>query len=163
MVWDTELEELARRRELAKTMGGPESVARQHEHGKLTVRERVEALLDPGSFEEIAQLAGHGEYAGGDLVDFTPATTVGGMGRIDGRRVVVTGTDFTIRGGSATKPSRKGGLLQDLAYEYKLPFINLLDGAGANLPLHRGRVRRQSEDVDAAPRHRTPTTSHACR
>lgn len=133
MVWDTEKQELARRKQLATKMGGPDSIARQHEHGKLTVRERVEALLDPGSFEEISQLAGHGEYADGELVDFTPASTVGGLGRIDGRRVVVTGTDFTIRGGSNTKPSRKGGLLQDLAYEYKLPFINLLDGAGANI------------------------------
>jgi len=133
MAWDPELQELARRQELAKTMGGPESVARQHEHGKLTVRERIDALLDPGSFEEMASLAGHGEYADGELAEFTPATTVGGLGRIDGRRVVVTGTDFTIRGGSATKPSHKGGMLGDIAYEFKLPFINLLDGAGANI------------------------------
>ena len=114
-------------------MGGPASIARQHEHGKLTVRERIDALLDPGSFEEVAGLAGQGEYADGELVDFTPASSAGGFGKIDGRRVLVTGTDFTIRGGSATKPSRKGGLVTDLALEYKLPFINLLDGAGANI------------------------------
>ena len=133
MPWERELEELRRRRELSTVMGGPESVARQHERGKLTVRERIDALLDPGSFDEISGLSGAGEYAGEDLIGFIPATTVGGFGRIEGRRVVVTGTDFTIRGGSATKPGRKGGLLQDLAIEFKLPFINLLDGAGANI------------------------------
>ena len=133
MPWERELDELKRRRELSTVMGGAASVARQHERGKLTVRERIDALLDPGSFDEIAGLAGSGEYADQELVDFTPATTVGGLGRIDGRRVIVTGTDFTIRGGSATKPGRKGGLLQNLALEFKLPFINLLDGAGANI------------------------------
>ena len=133
MAWTKELEELSRRRRLSTVMGGEASIARQHEHGKLTVRERIEALLDPGSFDEIGALMGSGEYVDGQLTNFTPATTVGGFGRIDGRRVVVTGTDFTIRGGSATKPSRKGGLLQDMAIEFKLPFINLLDGAGANV------------------------------
>ncbi len=133
MPWERELDELKRRRELATVMGGAASVARQHERGKLTVRERIDALLDPGSFDEIGGLAGSGEYADQELVGFTPATTVGGFGRIDGRRVIVTGTDFTIRGGSATKPGRKGGLLQNLALEFKLPFINLLDGAGANI------------------------------
>ena len=54
MAWDPELDELTRRQALAKTMGGPGSIARQHEHGKLTVRERIDALLDPGSFEEAA-------------------------------------------------------------------------------------------------------------
>lgn len=133
MPWDPELDELTRRLELAKTMGGVASIARQHEHGKLTVRERIDALLDPGSFEELGGLMGQGEYADGELAGFTPATTVGGLGRIDGRRVVVTGTDFTIRGGSATKPSEKGRMLANTAYEYRLPFIDLLDGAGANI------------------------------
>ena len=133
MPWERELDELKRRREMATVMGGVASVARQHERGKLTVRERINALLDPGSFDEVSRLAGDGQYADQELVDFTPATTVGGLGRIDGRRVIVTGTDFTIRGGSATKPGHKGGVLQDLAIEYKLPFINLLDGAGANI------------------------------
>ena len=133
MVWTKELEELKHRLTLAKQMGGEASLARQRERGKLNVRERIDALLDPASFDELGGLAGEGEYVDGVLSDFTPATTVGGLGMINGRRVMITGTDFTIRGGSATKPGRKGGLLQDLALEFKLPFINLLDGAGANV------------------------------
>ncbi len=134
MPWERELEELRRRRELSTVMGGEASIARQHERGKLTVRERIEGLLDPDSFDEIGALMGRGEYGEGDaLSGFVPASSVGGFGRINGRRVVVTGTDFTIRGGSATAPSRKGNLLQELALEFKLPYINLLDGAGANI------------------------------
>src|SRR5438552_4001273 len=121
MVWDTELEELNRRRELAQRMGGPERIARQHSAGKLTVRERIDALLDPGTFEEVGVLAGQGVYQDGQLMDFTPDSHVAGLGEIDGRPVVVAGSDFTIRGGSATKPSEKGALSQDLAIQYKLP------------------------------------------
>ena len=67
MSWEPELDELRRRTEMAKAMGGPEKVARQHEFGKLTVRERVERLVDPGSFDEIGTVAGVGQYdeAGG--------------------------------------------------------------------------------------------------
>ena len=58
MVWEPEVDELKRRRYLAEQMGGSEAVARQHARGKLTVRERVAALADPSSFEEIGVLAG---------------------------------------------------------------------------------------------------------
>ena len=69
------LEELRRRRELARAMGGPEGIARQRERGKLTVRERLDSLADPGSIREFGLLAGRGEYAEDAedrLVDFTP-------------------------------------------------------------------------------------------
>ncbi len=80
-----------------QTQGGDQSVARQHDRGRLTIRERIDALLDAGSFREIGSLAGSAERdETGGLVAFTPANFVLGTGRIDGRTCVVGGEDFTI-------------------------------------------------------------------
>jgi acetyl-CoA carboxylase carboxyltransferase component len=135
MVWEPEIQELRQRRELAKKMGGPERIERHHAAGRLTVRERIDHLLDPGTFNELSALAGSGAYRDGVLVDFAPDSTVAGIGEIDGRPVVVSGTDFTIRGGSSTgtKRASKGGLASNLALAYKLPYIHLFDSAGANI------------------------------
>jgi len=62
MTWQKEIDELRHRQELAKQMGGTEAVARQHAHGKLTIRERIDLLLDSGSFKEIGSVAGFAEY-----------------------------------------------------------------------------------------------------
>ena len=62
MSWQPEIDELRRREALARQMGGPEKIERQHDGGKLTVRERIDALLDPGSFHEIGALAGKAHY-----------------------------------------------------------------------------------------------------
>src|SRR5690242_7998449 len=101
MTWQPELDELRRREALAQEMGGAEKVAKHHEQGRLTVRERIEALLDPGSFHEVGALAGAAEYHEGQLTAFRPANFVMGTGRIAGRKVAVGGDDFTIRGGAA--------------------------------------------------------------
>src|SRR5258708_8748171 len=100
MSWEKEIKELRRREALAKKMGGPDKVKRQHDGGKLTVRERVERLLDAGSFHEIGGLAGVAHY-GADraLADFTPANLVMGRGRLAGRPVAITGDPFTVRAG----------------------------------------------------------------
>src|SRR5690349_25132774 len=92
--WKAELEELRRREELARQMGGAERVERQRRSGRLTVRERIERLLDPGTFHETGALAGRADYEGGELAGFLPANVVIGQGRIDGRRAVVQGDDF---------------------------------------------------------------------
>ena len=77
MTWQPELDDVRRRRDLAERMGGPDKVRRQHEAGRLTVRERLAALLDDGSFDEIGTLAGTAVYdAEGELADFTPANFV---------------------------------------------------------------------------------------
>ena len=90
MTWQPELDEVRRRRDLTERMGGPDKVRRQHEAGRLTVRERLAALLDDGSFDEIGSLAGKAVYDGeGGLAEFTAANFVTGTGRIDGRKVVV--------------------------------------------------------------------------
>src|SRR2546421_4461031 len=82
MSWEPELEELRRREELARRLGGEERVERQHASGRLTVRERIERLFDPGSFHETGAIAGKVVYDDeGELVDFTPANVVVGQGR----------------------------------------------------------------------------------
>ena len=113
-------------------MGGEERVRRQHEAGRLTVRERIELLLDRGTFDEIGGLAGFAEYAaGGELESFTPANLVAGTGRIDGRRVVVCGDDFTVRGGAADASiHEKQVYAERMAAELRLPLVRLVDGTG---------------------------------
>src|SRR5204863_143722 len=81
--------------------GGEERVARQHASGRLTVRERVERLVDDATFHERGALAGVGRYEDGQLVDFLPANMVVGWARLAGRRVAIQADDFTVRGGEA--------------------------------------------------------------
>ncbi|MGH2583890.1 MAG: carboxyl transferase domain-containing protein, partial [Dehalococcoidia bacterium] len=133
--WHAEVEELHERRRLAARMGGPEGVARQHAQGKLTVRERIDALADPGSFREFMGLIGHGVYDNGALSDFKPKPSVEGTCTLDGRKVVVTGGDFTSRGGSS---GGSGGLGAEMAanrraLEWRMPYIRLLDAAGGSV------------------------------
>ena len=137
MSWKKEVEEIIKRRKLAEEMGGVESVKRHHNAGKLTVRERVTELLDKGSFREIGALTGAGKYdARGNLADFTPANVVIGNGKINQRRVVVSGEDFTIRAGSseATSPE-KWQYAEKMAMEMKIPIVRLVDTAGGSIKL----------------------------
>ncbi|MBV5269293.1 MAG: methylmalonyl-CoA carboxyltransferase, partial [Afipia sp.] len=77
MSWKPELDELARREAFAKEMGGADKVKRQHDQGRLTVRERIDRLLDPKTFHEIGAISGIGEYAeSGELTSVTPANCV---------------------------------------------------------------------------------------
>ena len=86
MTWQAEVDELNRRKELALAMGGPEGIARQHAGGKLTVRERIDRLADPGSWREFRSLGGQGTYDGaGELVAFTSKGAVEGTCTLDGR------------------------------------------------------------------------------
>src|SRR3954466_6148990 len=129
--WEPEVEEIRRRTELAHRMGGPEKVERHRAQGKLTVRERIEGLLDPGSFHEIGALAGRAEYDGTELVDFPAANFVMGRGRIDGRAVVVGGDDFTVRGGAADASIfQKQGHAGPRAHALGFPIVRLVDGSG---------------------------------
>ena len=129
--WSAEVAELRRREALARRMGGPDKVERQHAGGKLTVRERIDGLLDPGSFHEIGALAGSATYDGTELVEFRPANFVLGRGRIDGRTVVVGGDDFTVRGGAADASIfQKQVMAEQMANELRLPLVRLVDGTG---------------------------------
>jgi acetyl-CoA carboxylase carboxyltransferase component len=136
MSWHDEVEELKRRRALAREMGGPQGIARQRQRGKLTARERIDGLADPGSFREFMGLAGTGTYRDGKLVGFVPRPQVEGTVLLDGRKVVVKASDFTVRGGSGG--SGGGGLGQELsatarAVEWRLPLVRLLDAAGGSV------------------------------
>jgi acetyl-CoA carboxylase carboxyltransferase component len=130
--WEPELEELRRREELARRMGGEERVERQHASGRLTVRERIERLFDAGTFHETGALAGRGTYGDdGELTEFLPANTIVGQGRIDGRRAVVQGDDFTVRGGAADAAIwEKAVYAERMAHDLRLPLIRLVDGTG---------------------------------
>ena len=106
MVWQPEIDELKRRQEFAAQMGGERGIAEQRRRGKLTVRERIDALADPGSFREFAGLVGKAEYDDDhELAGFTPKGGVDGFCTLDGRRVVLNAGDFTVRGGSGSAES----------------------------------------------------------
>ena len=130
--WHDEIAEIRRRQALAAEMGGTERVDRQRSRGKLTVRERIVALLDDDSFREWGSLAGEGRYgADGSLEGFRASSCLVGRGTIDGRTVVVSADDFTIRGGSSeTYHHEKNVQAELMAAEYGLPLVRLLDGTG---------------------------------
>jgi acetyl-CoA carboxylase carboxyltransferase component len=135
--WSAEVEELRLRRQQAMSLGGAEAVAKHHERGRLTVRERVSRLVDKDSFQEVGTLTGQGKYDGTRLTGVQPAPYVMGLANIDGRPVAVGGEDFTIRGGSSWSGDRKkggqGGFIEDLAASYRIPLVNLIDGAGGSV------------------------------
>ena len=132
MSWEREIAELRRREELACRMGGPDKVKRQHDGGKLTVRERIARLLNPGSFHEVGAIAGRAEYdSDGNLSNFRPSNFVCGRGRIGGRPVAVGGDDFTVRGGAADASIwQKQVISEQMANELRLPIVRLIDGTG---------------------------------
>ncbi|MDZ4827765.1 MAG: carboxyl transferase domain-containing protein [Actinomycetota bacterium] len=130
--WQPELDELERRAELARRMGGEEKVAKHHAQGRLTVRERIDAVLDKGSFHEIGALTGRASYDDdGNVVDVTPANCVMGRGRVDGRPIVVVGDDFTVRGGAADAAIfQKQVHAERMAHQLRIPLVRLVDGSG---------------------------------
>ena len=145
MVWQPEIDELERRYKLAEGMGGAKGVAYQHGQGKLTIRERLDLLLDPGTLQEMGRIKGAATYDDdGNLTEFTPDARVRGTAKINGRRIYVEGQDFTIRGGSAGRPD--GGV--DVGHghpgatEMLMPTVHLLDGAGGSVTefSHLGRT-----------------------
>src|SRR6478752_4304117 len=132
MNWKPELDELARREAFAREMGGVDKVKRQHDQGRLTVRERIDRLTDKGSFHEIGAVSGVGEYdSSGELQKLTPANCVCGRARVEGRTVVVVGDDFTVRGGSADASiSAKPLMAEEMAHDFRLPIVRIIEGSG---------------------------------
>ncbi|OGA45759.1 MAG: propionyl-CoA carboxylase [Betaproteobacteria bacterium RIFCSPLOWO2_12_FULL_62_58] len=143
MSWKPEVDEIHQRYRWAEELGGSDAVAKHHAHGRFTVRERIAALVDAGSFQEIGKLAGHAKYEHGKVTNVMPAPYVMGLGKIDGRLVAIGGEDFTVRGGTATGSERRkggrGGFVEDLAYEFRVPLVNLIDGAGGSVDSVRKR------------------------
>ncbi len=142
MTWQPEVDEIERRKQLAYRMGGEERIKDQHDRGKLTVRERIDGFIDPGSLRERFVLMGSAHYEDGVLKDFKSRRNVFGLARIDGRPIVVSADDYTARpaSGSAGVP-RGGGQGQGtrasgpdyMALQLKVPLVRLVDGFGADI------------------------------
>ncbi len=140
MEWAVAIEELRQRKEAVKQMGGTERIDRQHKEGKLTIRERIEALVDRDTFFEVGTTMGRSTYdENGDIVDFTPAAFVEGLAEIDGRLVAVGGEDFTISGGSPVGIHKdEVFFMHPMVLQYGIPLVQLKDGAGANAASSEG-------------------------
>ncbi|MBS1818047.1 MAG: methylcrotonoyl-CoA carboxylase, partial [Acidobacteria bacterium] len=117
----------------AREGGGPKYLDRHRAQGKLPVRERIAALLDPGSpFLELSPLAAFAMY--GD--DAPGAGLVTGIGRVSGKEVVIVGNDATVKGGTYYPITVKKHLrAQQVALENRLPCVYLVDSGGAFLPM----------------------------
>ncbi|MEM7254423.1 MAG: carboxyl transferase domain-containing protein [Pseudomonadota bacterium] len=130
--WNKAIDEIRYVRGLAEEMGGPERIARQHRGGRLTVRERIERMVDADSFIEATPMMGAADYDDeGNLRGFSPGGYVMGIGEIDGRPVAIGGDDFTLSGGSphdVYKHPRQ--FTQPLALQYGIPYVQLVEGVG---------------------------------
>jgi propionyl-CoA carboxylase beta chain len=129
------LNELERRREEARKGGGAERIAQQHERGKLTARERLDVLLDEGSFEEFDMFVEHRATEFGMARRKIPGDgVVTGWGLINGRPVFVFAKDFTVFGGSLSEAhAEKIQKVQDMALRNRAPIIGLYDAGGARI------------------------------
>ena len=132
MAWEQAIDDMKYVRGLAAELGGPDRVKRQHSGGRYTIRERIEKMVDPGSFLEAGPMVGAAEFDDeGNMMEFTPGAYVMGLAEIDGRPVAIGGDDFTISGGSphnVRKHSRQ--FTQPLATQYGIPYIQLVEGVG---------------------------------
>jgi acetyl-CoA carboxylase carboxyltransferase component len=128
-------EDLLRRREVIGQGGGAQAIERQHARGKLTARERIDRLLDPGSFQEVDPYITHRHSAFGlDEKRLPGDAVVVGFGRTDGRKVAVAAQDFTVIGGSFSEAqAQKVCKVLDLAIGSGTPFISLNDSVGARI------------------------------
>ncbi|HJN49872.1 MAG: carboxyl transferase domain-containing protein [Pseudomonadales bacterium] len=162
MTWTPEMERLKRMRKLGKRMGGAEGIERQKAQGRLTVRERIDLLVDPASFEEVGTVNGVSQYdEADDLVSFRPGSTVSGYGRIEGRSVIVDGQDFTIRGGASDGAiGYRGRNVTAMVQDLRMPLIKLLDGAGGSVRNYDTQnkiggaasiVHHRADDLDELP------------
>ena len=129
------LEELRRRNSEAEAGGGPERLARQKSEGKLSARERLHLLLDPGTFEELDRLVVHRSHDFGMEAQRIPGDgVITGHGRVDGRAVFAFAQDFTVFGGSLSETyAAKVCKIMDLAMKVGVPIVGLNDSGGARI------------------------------
>ena len=131
--WGPLVGDLKARKERALGMGGADRVERQHSLGKLTVRERLDLLLDPGTWVEYGLLADHMDAGIGDRY-LAADGAVTGVGEIDGRPVAVAAYDFTVMAGSMGAVGEdKIARMRERAVRQRIPMIWLLDSAAARI------------------------------
>jgi len=135
MTWQKEVDGLRQKEKIARQMGGSQKIAQQHAKGRLTVRERVDRLVDQGTFQELGTMAGKAVYdENGKLQSFSPSSLVMGYGRINGQTACVLGNDFTVKGGSSDHNAiAKAQFLMRMAKERRMPLVCLYDGAGGSV------------------------------
>ncbi|MBL8374565.1 carboxyl transferase domain-containing protein, partial [Accumulibacter sp.] len=143
-------------------LGGPESARQKHlARGKLLPRERVNALIDPGSaFLELSQLAAYGMYGEAHPFEVPAASLITGIGRVNGVECMIVANDATVKGGTYYPLTVKKHLrAQEIAGENRLPCIYLVDSGGAFLPMqdevfpdkeHFGRIFYNQANLSAA-------------
>jgi len=154
------LKDLRARKDEALHAGSEDAVSRQHARGKMTARERVEALLDPGSFQELDLLARH-RAVGVGLDGQRPYTdgVITGWGTVEGRQIFVFSQDFTVFGGSLGEVfAEKIHKVMDMADQVGAPFVGINDGAGARiqegvvaLDSYGGIFRRNTQSSGVIP------------
>src|SRR5919106_2671220 len=129
------VDDLHARRETAKLGGGEEKIAKQHDAGKLTARERIDLLVDPGTFVEIGIHGGpHFSQRAMDGKEAPADGVITGWGDVDGRPCCIAAYDFTVMAGSmGVTGELKVGRLRETALQKRMPFIWLLDSAGARI------------------------------
>ena len=138
--WEPYLEELARRRQQAEALGGERRVTGEHNRGRLTARERIEALVDAGSFQEVGKLATLETRTGdGTPKQTLPSSLVCGFAKVDGRPIAVGAEDYTVAMGPWTGlylEKSKGvfpGYLEDLAHQWNIPIVLFLQSVGGDV------------------------------
>jgi acetyl-CoA carboxylase carboxyltransferase component len=137
MSWQVEVDEIQKRKQIAAKMGGDEALKKARSKGKHNARDRISLLLDPDSFREIGSMTGAAEYdSDGNFVSIEPSNAIIGTGRIEGRKVLVSVDDFSIRGGSSESTiSDKWIYAERMALELGLPLVRMVDTAGGSVRL----------------------------
>ena len=141
--WTEDLAELEARRERALEMGGPDRVKGEHERGRLTARERIDLLLDKGSFQEVGKLATMTVRGPDGKVQKTlPASQICGFGTVNRRRVAVVAEDYSVARGPQTIYLEKDkgvfgtpGYIEQLAYTWEIPLVAFLQSTGGDVSI----------------------------
>jgi methylmalonyl-CoA decarboxylase subunit alpha len=143
------VENLRAKREEYLAMGGADRIQKQHAEGKLTVRERVDHLFDPGTFTELGLLAHQQSTSPAMQGKFTPADgCITGIGWVDGRRVALIAYDFTVMAGSIGMVGElKATRLRELALRERIPVVWLIDSAGARIQEATGSMFARTGDL----------------
>jgi acetyl-CoA carboxylase carboxyltransferase component len=134
--WDEILNDYEEKKAKILAMGGPKQVAKQHERGKLTARERIEKFFDPGTFQEVFTFLKHKEVDFGmDKKEIPSEGLVTGFGKVDGRYVCVWSQDFTSSGGTMSDfhGMKAQSIYMDHAMKMRVPVVAMMDSGGARL------------------------------
>lgn len=138
--WDDLLGDLEARRAAAHEGGGARRVQREHDNGRFTARERISLLVDEGTFRELGMLVTTPADDGTER----PSTFICGTAEIDGRPVAIGAEDFTVLGGGVGSHLQRykggwGGFIEELAYEYGIPLVLLMQGVGGSVAMQESK------------------------